>query len=58
MNELMFKGQSLTLVSNHTSKDKKRQHPGRNGRRAENAMELPQVDLTRIPGENVLASEE
>ena len=48
----------LPLVSNHTSKNKKRQHPRRNGTRVENVMELTQVDLARISGENVLVSEE
>ena len=37
---------------------KKRQYPRRDGRRAENAIELPPVGLTKVSEENVLASEE
>ena len=31
-------------------------HPRRNGTGAENAIDLPQVDFTRIPEHNVLAT--
>ena len=42
---LCLRANHLPLVLNRTSKDKKRQHPRRNGKRAENAIELPQVSL-------------
>lgn len=54
---LCLRANHLPLISTHTSKDKKRLRPRGNGTGAENAIELPQVDLKGIPGENVLASE-
>ena len=50
--------QSLTFSfkSPKTSKNKKRQHPRQNGTGVENAMDLLQVDLTRIREHNVLAT--
>ena len=55
---LFIRANHLHLVSNlqKTSKNKKRQHPRRNGTGAENAIDLPQVDLARIPEHNVLAT--
>ena len=55
----MFKGQSLTFNFKSYLKRQEKATSKTKWRTAENAIELPQVDLlTRIPGENVLAKSE